>query len=111
MPYAYEEPMFPVVSKQTTIPMETIREYQEALAKMRLEKEALEDKCLKTDFENVKLKKQVKDHEKRSTFKMDGSWRKMRRFVERMTRSRNTSNKEKKLEELTNANPAPDEQK
>src|ERR1043165_2549783 len=64
MPYAYEEPMFPVVSKSTTIPIKTMGEYQEALAKMRLEKEALEDKFLKADFENVKLKKQVKDHEK-----------------------------------------------
>ena len=64
MPYAYEEPMFPVVSKSTTIPVETMGEYQEALTKMRLEKEALEDKFLKTDFENEKLKKQVKDHEK-----------------------------------------------
>ena len=61
IPYAYKEPMFPV---STTITIKTMREYQEALAKMRREKEALEDKCLKADFENVKLKKQVKDHEK-----------------------------------------------
>src|ERR1051325_2899231 len=64
MPYTYEEPLFPVVSKSTTIPVETMGEYQGALAKIRLEKEALEDKFLKTDLENVKLKKQVKDHEK-----------------------------------------------
>src|ERR1051325_1121045 len=64
IPYAYEKPMFPVVSKSTTIPIETMGEYQEALAKMRIEKEALEDKFLKTGFENEKLKKQVKDHEK-----------------------------------------------
>src|ERR1051325_12254127 len=40
MPYAYEEPMFPVVSKSTTTPIETMGEYQEALDKMT-EKEAL----------------------------------------------------------------------
>ena len=64
MPYAYEEPMFPVVSKSTTIPIETMGEYQEDLAKMRLDKDSWEDKFLMADFENVKLKKQVKDHEK-----------------------------------------------
>ena len=68
MPYAFEETMFPVVSKSTTIPIQTMGEYQEALAKMRLEKETQEEKFLKPDYENVKLKKQVKDHEKTLSF-------------------------------------------
>src|ERR1044072_4870389 len=64
MPYAYEEPMVSTASKSTIFPVETIGEYQEALAKMRLEKEALENKFLKANLENEKLKKHVKDHEK-----------------------------------------------
>ena len=60
MPYAYEKPM---VSKPPTIPIDTMGKYQETLARMRLEKDAWEDKFRKTDVENTKLKKRVKDHE------------------------------------------------
>ena len=112
MPYAYEEPMFPVVSKSTTIPIETMGEYQEALAKMRLEKDDQEEKFLKTDFENVKLKKQVKDHEKMLYFQ-DG-WlmdkdEKIRRKDDAIKKY--IKERKRKLEELTNGTPAPDEWK
>src|SRR4051812_33421514 len=63
MPYEYEKPMFAVVSQLPDIPIDTIEEYQETLAKMRLEKDAWEEKFRRTDVENRKLKKRVKDHE------------------------------------------------
>src|ERR1051325_923598 len=112
MPYAYEEPLFLVVSKSTTIPVETMGEYQEALAKMRLEKEALEDKFLKTDFENEKLKKQVKDHEKTLYFQdewlMDKDEKIHRKYnvIKRYIKER-----KRKLEEMTTSNPAPEKWK
>src|ERR1044072_6270758 len=107
MPYAYEEPMFPV---STIIHIETMGEYQEASAKMRLEKEALEDKFLKTDFENEKLKKQVKDHEK--TLYFQDEW-----LVEKDEKIRQKDNaikryikeRKRKLEEMTSSNASPDE--
>src|ERR1051325_111582 len=112
MPYAFEEPMFSTVSKSTTFPVETMGEYQEALAKMRLEKEDLEDKFLKIDFENEKLKKQVKDHEK--TLYFQDEW-----LMEKDEKIRRKDNaikryiKERKrnLEEMTTNNPSPDEWK
>ena len=112
MPYDYEEPMFSAVSKSTTIPIETMGEYQEALAKMRLEKEALEDKFLKTDFENEKLKKQVKDHEK--TLYFQDEWlmekdEKIRRKDDAIKRY--IKERKRKLEEMTTSNPAPDDWK
>src|ERR1051325_1227013 len=112
MPYAYEEPMFPVASKLATIPIETLGEYQEALAKMRLEKYVLEDKFLKADFENVKLKKQVKDHEKMLYFQdewlmeKDEKIRRKDNAIKRYIKER-----KRKLEEMTTSDPAPDEWK
>src|SRR3954470_23368158 len=61
MPYAYEKPMFPAVSRRPNIP--TMEEYQDTLAKMRIEKDAWEEKFCSTEVENRKLKKRVKDHE------------------------------------------------
>src|SRR3954466_1465273 len=55
--------MFHAVSQLPIIPIDTIEEYRETLAKMRLEKDAWEEKFRKTDVENRKLKKRVKDHE------------------------------------------------
>src|ERR1044072_8166676 len=112
MPYAYEEPMFSAASKSTTIPIETMGKYQEALAKMRLEKEALEDKFLKTDLENVKLKKQVKDHEKTLYFQdgwlmeKDEKIRQKDNAIKRYVKER-----KRKLEEMTTSVPAPNEWK
>src|SRR3954466_6631242 len=63
MPYDYEKPMFPAVSQLHNVPINTAEEYQEILAKMRLEKDSWEEKFRKTDEENRKLKKRVKDHE------------------------------------------------
>src|SRR4051812_17736600 len=57
MPYAYEKPMFPVVSQRPN------EEYQDTLTKMRIEKDAWEEKFRRTDVENRKLKKRVKEHE------------------------------------------------
>ena len=108
IPYAYEGPMFPVVSKSTTIPIETMGEYQEALAKIRLNKDAWEEKFLKDDFENVKLKKKVKDHEKTLYFQ-DG-WlmekdEKIRRKDDAIKKY--IKERKRKHEEMKNGNPAP----
>ena len=87
-------------------------EYQEALAKMRLDKNAWEDKFLKADFENVKLKKQVKHHEKMLYFQ-DGwlmeKYEKIRRKY--VAIKKYIKERKRKLEELTNGTPAPDEWK
>ena len=111
MPYAYEEPMFPVVSKSTTIPIETMGEYQEALAKMRLEKEALEDKFLKTDFENEKLKKQVKDHEKTLYFQDEQLMEKDEKIHRKDNAIKRYIKERKRKLEMTTSNPAPDDWK
>jgi hypothetical protein len=77
---------------------------------MRLEKEALEDKFLKTDFENEKLKKQVKDHEKTLYFQdewlmeKDEKIRRKDNAIKRYIKER-----KRKLEEMITSNPAPDE--
>src|SRR3954470_9948777 len=63
MPYDYEKPMSLVVPQLPNIPIPTMKEYQDTLAKMRLEKNAWEHKFRRTDMENRRLKKQVKDHE------------------------------------------------
>ena len=104
--------MLPVVSKPPTIPIETMGKYQETLAKMRLEKDAWEDKFRKTDVENRKLKKRVKDHEE-TLYCQDG-WlmgkdekiRQKDAAIKRYIRER-----KKKLEKLANDTPAPDEWK
>ena len=112
MPYAYEEPMFPVVSKSTTIPIDTIGEYQESLAKMRLEKETLEDKFLKTDLENEKLKKQVKDHEKTLYFQDEWLMEKDEKIRQKDNAiKRYIKERKRKLEEMTTSDPTPDEWK
>ena len=112
MPYAYEDPMFSIASKSTNFPVETMGEYQEALTKIRFEKEALESKFLKTNLENEKLKKQVKDHEK--TLYFQDEW-----LMEKDEKIRQKDNaiqkyvkeKRRKLEEMTTSDPAPDEWK
>ena len=112
MPYADEEPMFSAVSKSTTFPVETMGEYQEALAKMRLEKEALEDKFLKTDLENEKLKKQVKDHEKTLYFQDEWLMEKDEKIRQKDNAiKRYIKERKRKLDEMTTSNPAPDEWK
>src|ERR1051325_11833800 len=79
---------------------------------MRLEKEALEDKFLKTDLENVKLKKQVKNHEKTLYFK-DGWLMEKDEKIRRKDDAIKKYIKERKrnLEEMTISNPAPDDWK
>src|ERR1051325_10221531 len=112
MPYAYEEPMFSAASKSTIFPVETMGEYQEALAKMSLEKEALEDKFIKTDLENEKLKKQVKDHEKTLYFQDDWLMEKDEKIRRKDNAiKRYIKERKRKLEEITTSNPAPDEWK
>ena len=112
MPYAYEKPMLPMVSKPPTIPIETMGKYQETLARMRLEKDAWEDKFRKTDVENRKLKKRVKDHEE-TLYCQDG-WlmskdEKIRRKDAAIKRYIKES--KKKLEDSANDTPTPDEWK
>src|SRR3954466_15208005 len=53
--------MFPVVSQRPNIP--AMEEYQDTLTKMRMEKDAWEEKFRRTDVENRKLKKRVKEHD------------------------------------------------
>src|ERR1043165_5385141 len=58
------------------------------------------------------LRSRSKIMRRRSTSKKNGSWRKMRRFVGKITRSKDTSKERKrKLEEMTTSNPAPDDWK
>src|ERR1043165_2624279 len=112
MPYAYEDPMFSITSKSTNFPVEAVGEYQEALTKIRCEKEALENKFLKANLENEKLKKQVKDHEKTLYFQdewlmeKDEKIRRKDNAIKRYIKER-----KRKLEEITTSNPAPDEWK
>src|ERR1051325_7909970 len=102
----------PYASKSTIFPVETMGEYQEALTKIRLEKEALENKFLKTDLENEKLKKQVKDHEKTLYFQdawlmeKDEKIRQKDHAIKRYIKER-----KRKLEEMTTSDPDPDEWK
>src|ERR1043165_5381149 len=112
MPYAYEEPMFSAASKSTIFPVETMGDYQGALTKIRFEKEALENKFLKANLENEKLKNQVKEHEK--TLYFQDEW-----LMEKDEKIRQKDNaiqkyvkeKKRKLEEMTTSDPAPNEWK
>lgn len=72
MPYAYERPMSFIPSTMPTNPIRTMERFQEALAKMKLEKLAWKNKFCKVDSENMKLNKQVKDHE--NTLYFQGGW-------------------------------------
>src|SRR3954466_1570519 len=63
MLYDYKNPISLVVPQLPNIPIPTMKEYQDTLANMRLEKNAWEHKFHRTDMENRRLKKQVKDHE------------------------------------------------
>ena len=79
---------------------------------MRFEKEALENKFLKANLENEKLKKQVKDHEK--TLYFQDEW-----LMEKDEKIRQKDNaiqkyvkeKKRKLEGMTTSDPAPNEWK
>ncbi|PNX96032.1 hypothetical protein L195_g019233 [Trifolium pratense] len=63
MPYAYEKPMSPVLTIPRTIPIENIEENQEALAKMKVERDTWENKYNVANAENMKLKKELKEKE------------------------------------------------
>ena len=112
MPYAYEDPMFSIASKSTSFPDKAVGEYQEALTKMRFEKEALENKFLKANLENEKLKKQVKDHEKTLYFQDEWLMEKDEKIRQKDNAiKRYIKERKRKLEEMTTSDPAPDEWK
>src|ERR1051325_11510483 len=112
MPYAYEDPMFSIASKSTNFPDKAVGEYQEALTKIRFEKEALESKFLKANLENEKLKKQVKEHEKTLYFQDEWLMEKDKEIHQKYDAIKNFV-KERKgtLEDLTNSNLTPNEWK
>src|ERR1044072_2352361 len=104
--------MFSTAFKSTIFPVETMGDYQEALPKMKLEKEALEDKFFKTDLENEKLKKQVKDHEKMLYFQDEWLMEKDKKIHRKDNAiKRYIKERKRKLEEMTTSNPAPDDWK
>lgn len=112
MPYAYEKPMLPVVSKPPSIPIDNMERYQDTLAMMKLEKDSWEDKFRQTDVENKKLKKRVKEHEE-TLYCQDGWLMNKDEKIRRKDSAIKRYIKEgkKKLEGSTSDSPIPDDWK
>ena len=60
MPYDSQPPMFPVVPQPTTIPIEDMSEYQEVLARTKLERDTWESKFHALQDEKMELLEQIK---------------------------------------------------
>ena len=61
MPYAYERPMSLIVIKPPTIHIKGIEGFQEALDRMRKDRDDWEDKFHTSHIEKVELQKQLKE--------------------------------------------------
>ncbi|PNX58320.1 hypothetical protein L195_g059133 [Trifolium pratense] len=68
MPYSFEKSSSVDASSSTTppsvIPFKTIDEFQELLARLRLEKDAWERKFRESELENQELKEKLKEQER-----------------------------------------------
>jgi hypothetical protein len=63
MPYSFEKLSPSTTTPSSVIPFETVEEFQELLARMKIERDTWERKFHMSELENKKLKEQLKEHE------------------------------------------------